>query len=114
MDVMDKANEMAAAIKETTEYLDLKQAFDMLKLDAVAYGVFQNFEMKQSELQQKAAQGVKITDDEMQELQAVGAKLQTSEAIVTLMDKEQAMAQLMDKLNGVVNDPIAQLYRPQN
>ena len=36
--VYDTANQMAADIKTTQEFQDLKKAFDLLKLDTVAYG----------------------------------------------------------------------------
>lgn len=112
VNIYDNANEMATVLKGTTQYLELKQAFDMLKLDSVAYGLFQEFQSKQVALQQMQATGQELPPNDLEDLQNVGQKMQQIPAIQDLMKKEQAMAGLMDEINSIVSQPIAELYRP--
>jgi cell fate (sporulation/competence/biofilm development) regulator YlbF (YheA/YmcA/DUF963 family) len=114
VNIYDNANDMATALKSTQQYQELKQAFDMLKLDAVAYGLFQQFQTKQVALQQKQATGQELPPEDLQDLQNVGEKMQKISSIQDLIQKEQAMAGLMDELNAIVSQPIADLYRPEN
>ncbi|WP_155286543.1 YlbF family regulator [Lacticaseibacillus zhaodongensis] len=111
INIYDNANTMAEALQQTQQYQDLKQAFDMLKLDAVGYGLFKQFQEKQLELQQQQSQGQDIDPDSLKKLQELGDKIKDIDAIKTLITKEQAMAQLMDELNAIVNKPISDLYR---
>ncbi len=111
VNIYDNANEMASALQETQQFKDLKQAFDMLKLDTVAYTLFRQFQDKQMELQQKQAQGIQFAPDDISSLQEIGDKIKDIDVIKTLMTKEQALAQLMDELNNVISNPIAALYK---
>lgn len=111
INIYDNANDMAEALQQTQQYKDLKQAFAMLKLDAVGYGLFKQFQEKQLELQQQQSQGQELDQDALKKLQELGDKIKDIDSIKALMSKEQAMAQLMDELNAIVNKPISDLYR---
>ena len=84
--VYDTANQMAADIKTTQEFQDLKKAFDLLKLDTVAYGLFQQFQQKQY-------------------------KMRDIQPIQNLMAKEQGLSQMMDELNKIISQPIIDVYQ---
>ena len=109
--VYDSANQMAKDLQTTQQFLDLKQAFDMLKLDTVAFALFQQFQQKQMELQQKQMQGQEFSQDDIQSLQDLGQKMQDIEPIQALMAKEQALSQMMDELNQIISEPIVGIYR---
>lgn len=110
INIYDNANEMAAGLQKTQQYADLKEAFDMLKLDAVGYGLFKQFQDKQLELQQKQVQGIEFAPDDISSIQELGDKIKDIDAVKTLMQREQALAQLMDEMNAIISKPIADLY----
>ena len=109
--VYDTANQMAADIKTTQEFQDLKKAFDLLKLDTVAYGLLKQFQQKQYEMQQKSMQGQDFTDDEVKSLQELGDKMRDIQPIQNLMAKEQGLSQMMDELNKIISQPIIDVYQ---
>lgn len=111
INIYDNANDMAENLQKTQQFQDLQHAFDMLKLDAVAYGLFKQFQDKQIELQQKQAQGLEFAPDDLSKLQELGDKIKDIDAIKKLISKEQALAQLMDELNSIISKPIADLYK---
>ncbi|WP_032674634.1 YlbF family regulator, partial [Lacticaseibacillus paracasei] len=82
-----------------------------LKLDTVAYGLFQQFQQKQYEMQQKSMQGQDFTDDEVKSLQELGDKMRDIQPIQNLMAKEQGLSQMMDELNKIISQPIIDVYQ---
>ncbi|WP_461212967.1 YlbF family regulator [Lacticaseibacillus sp. GG6-2] len=109
--VYDTANQLAKDLQDSQQFLEMKHAFDMLKLDAVAYALFQQFQDKQMKLQQKQMNGQEISDDELKDLQTLGEKMQSMQPITDLMVKEQAMSQMMDELNRTISQPIVDIYQ---
>lgn len=109
--VYDTANQMATDLRESQQYQDLKKAYDMLKLDPVAYALFQKFQSTQQELQQKQMAGTEITAEDVKPLQDLGEKMQTIQPIQSLMVKEQGLSNMMDELNQIIAQPIAELYK---
>ena len=80
-------------------------------LDTVAYGLFQQFQQKQYEMQQKSMQGQDFTDDEVKSLQELGDKMRDIQPIQNLMAKEQGLSQMMDELNKIISQPIIDVYQ---
>ncbi|EPC93784.1 UPF0342 protein, partial [Lacticaseibacillus paracasei subsp. paracasei CNCM I-4649] len=79
--------------------------------DTVAYGLFQQFQQKQYEMQQKSMQGQDFTDDEVKSLQELGDKMRDIQPIQNLMAKEQGLSQMMDELNKIISQPIIDVYQ---
>lgn len=111
--VYDSANQVAADLKDSQQFKDLKKSYDMLKLDSVGYALFQQFQNLQMTLQQKQMQGQEVTEQDVQPLQDLSTKMQNIEAIKDLMAKEQAMSTVMDDLNRIISAPIAELYQTE-
>lgn len=109
--VYDTANQLASDLKESQQFKEMQHAFDMLKLDAVAYAMFQQFQQKQMALQQKQMQGQQPTEDEIKDIQTIGEKMQNMQPINDLMVKEQALSQMMDELNRAITQPIVDIYQ---
>lgn len=109
--IYDTANQMATDLKASQQYQDLKKSYDLLKLDAVGYALFQQFQEKQMGLQQQQMQGQELSNDDLADLQALGEKMQTIDTIKDLLAKEQALSQMMDELNRTIAQPIMEIYQ---
>ncbi len=109
--VYDTANQLAQDLQDSQQFQETKHAFDMLKLDAVAYALFQQFQEKQMTLQKKQMNGQQIGDEEINELQTLSEKMQSMQPITDLMVKEQALSQVMDELNRTISQPIVDMYQ---
>lgn len=109
--VYDSANQLAEDLKLSQQFQDLKKSYDMLKLDPMGYALFQQFQTLQMSLQQKQMAGQEVTEQDVQPLQDLSAKMQNIDAIKDLMAKEQAMSTVMDDLNRIISAPIAELYQ---
>ncbi|MCH4058292.1 MULTISPECIES: YlbF family regulator [Lapidilactobacillus] len=110
VNVYDNANEMAAALRQTDQYNALKGAFTKMKADPIAYGLFQQMQKLQGELEQKQMAGTQIGDDDIQSMRDLSDKLMKIDVMTELMNSERAMNQLMDEMNQIVSKPITDLY----
>lgn len=110
--IYDTANQMAADLKENQQFQEVKQAYDLLKLDAMGWALYQQFQEKQSTLQQQQAAGQEVSQEDMQALQDLGSKMDNIQPIQALLAKEQVLFNMMDELNRVIAQPIIDLYQP--
>lgn len=109
--VYDTANQLAADLKQSQQFQDLKKSYDMLKLDPVGFALFQQFQSLQMTLQQKQMQGQEISQDDVKPLQDLSEKMQNIDAIKDLMAKEQGLSTVMDDINRIIAQPISEIYQ---
>lgn len=98
VNIYDTANELERQMRQTQEFIGLKEAFDDLKADKEATDLFVKFQAKQAAAQQKQMQGQEISEDEIKEIQA-------------LMAKEQQVDQMIQQLNQIITGPLQELYK---
>ena len=109
--IYDTANQMAQDLKASQQFQEVQKAYDLLKLDAMGWALFQQFQSKQAELQQKQASGQEVTQDDITAIQDLGNKMQNIKPVQDLMAKEQILFNMMDELNRVIAQPIVDLYQ---
>ncbi|WP_093626344.1 YlbF family regulator [Limosilactobacillus gorillae] len=111
VNIYDTANELERQMRETQEFMGLKEAFDNLKADKEATDLFVKFQAKQAAAQQKQAQGQQISDDEIKEIQGLAKDVTAKPVIQALMAKEQQVDQMIQQLNQIITGPIQDLYK---
>ncbi len=111
VNIYDNANEMADALRQLPQFTALQAAFGKMKADPIAYGMYQQMQQIQGELQQKQMSGQEVTDEDVQQLRDLGDKLMKVDMMKDLMDREREMNSVMDEINGIVTTPITDLYR---
>ncbi|MGX7058521.1 YlbF family regulator [Vagococcus humatus] len=108
--IYDTANQLEKDIRELPMFLELKAAVEAMKADEEAARLFKEFQETQMTLQQKQMQGEEITEEDATNMQLVVEKIQTSDLIMALMDKEQALSTYINDLNSIIMKPIQELY----
>lgn len=106
----DTAYEMEKAIRESDEYIALKEAYDAVNADPSAKAMFDNFRNIQMELQQKQMTGQEITQEEVEQAQKSVALVQQHDQIAKLMEAEQRMSMAITELNKIIMKPLEDLY----
>lgn len=104
------AQELATALKNSEEFVTLKNLHDDVNKDEVAKRMLDNFRNVQLELQQKQMQGEQITEEEIQQAQKQFELVQQHETISKLMEAEQRMSQVITELNQAITAPLEELY----
>ena len=108
VNIYDTANELERQMRQTQEFIGLKEAFDDLKADKEATDLFVKF---QAAAQQKQMQGQEISEDEIKEIQALAKDVTSKDVIQALMAKEQQVDQMIQQLNQIITGPLQELYK---
>lgn len=106
----DKAHELASVLKESEEFVTLKNLFNEVENDEIAKRMLDNFRNMQIDLQQKQMSGMQITEEELMQAQRQFDLIQQHETISKLMEAEQRMSQLITELNRAITQPLEELY----
>ena len=106
----DHANELERALRDSEEFVQLKEMYEAVNNDTDAKQVFDEFRNVQVELQQKQMSGAEITEEEVANAQAIANKVQENELVTKLMEAEQRMNFVINELNQIIVKPLQDLY----
>ncbi|WP_268912935.1 YlbF family regulator [Lentilactobacillus sp. SPB1-3] len=110
-DIKNAASALQAQVTEAPEFKELSEAYATLKADKDTFELFENFQNMQMSLQQKQASGQQPSEDELTQAQTMAQQMSTNGKITDLMNKEQALNNLLNDINKIVTQPIVDLYR---
>lgn len=110
VNLYDTAYALETAIRQSDEYVLLKQMYNEVNADPAAKQMFDHFRQIQMNLQQKQMMGQDISEQEVQQAQATVAQVQQNEKIGHLMQAEQRMSMIIGELNQVIMKPLEELY----
>ncbi len=108
---MDTAAALQKQIQQSPEFADLKAAYEVMKQDGKSYDLFKDFQEVQLEVQKQQMQGVEPDQAKVKQAHDLAEQMQQNQIITDLMQKEQGVNQLLNRINQVVTAPIADLYR---
>ncbi|MGM8212070.1 YlbF family regulator, partial [Virgibacillus sp. W0430] len=106
----DNARDLEKAIRNSQEFIDLKEAFEAVMNDDSAKKMFENFRDTQLQLQQKQMQGEEITEEEVEKARQVVDLVQQHKDISNLMDKEQRLNLVINDISRIITQPLEELY----
>ncbi|MFK4998234.1 YlbF family regulator [Bacillus sp. N9] len=112
--VHDYAYELEKALRNSEEYVSLKQMYDAVENDQEAKAMFGEFRQIQMQLQQKQMAGEDISEDEVKQAQLVANRVQANELVTKLMNAEQRMSMAIGELNKIIMKPLEELYGSMN
>ncbi|AIM24677.1 YlbF family regulator [Melissococcus plutonius] len=108
--IYDTANQLEKEIYELAEFKALKETYSEMQADEDAYGLFKEFQEFQQKLQEKQMSGEEFTEEETTKAQELATKIQATEIVDKLMQKEQALSTVINDLNRIIMTPIRNLY----
>jgi cell fate (sporulation/competence/biofilm development) regulator YlbF (YheA/YmcA/DUF963 family) len=110
----DAAYDLEKAIRNSSEYTNLKNLYDAVNSDESARKMFESFRNIQMQLQEKQMMGQEITQEEVEQAQKTVALVQQHEKISQLMEAEQRMSMVIAELNQIIMKPLEELYGNPN
>ncbi len=110
INLYDAAYALETAIRQSDEYLQLKNIYNEVNADPAAKQMFDQFRQIQMNLQQKQMMGQNISEADVQQAQTTAAQVQQNEKISRLMQAEQRMSMVIGELNQVIMKPLEELY----
>ncbi|MBO0993607.1 YlbF family regulator [Bacillus sp. SD088] len=106
----DHAYDLEKSLRESEEYMDLKNMYEAVENDATAKSMFDSFRQVQMQLQQKQMNGQDIPEEEVQQAQLIANQVQQNEKVTKLMEAEQRMSMAIQELNKIIMKPLDDLY----
>ncbi|MFC0189850.1 YlbF family regulator [Fictibacillus aquaticus] len=110
--VYDIAYDLEKALRNSSDFQDLKKAYDEVNANEETKNLFEEFRDLQMSLQQKQMTGQEITEEEVQKAQGVFQDVQQNETISKLMAAEQRMSMIVTEMNKIITKPLEELYGP--
>lgn len=112
VNIYDTANELARQLRQTQEFQALTKAFDEVEKDnnGETFKLFKQFEAKNVAMQKKQQQGQQMSKEEVSEMQDLATKVTAIDSVKNLMQKEQAVNQMLQQLNTTITSPLQDLY----
>lgn len=107
MDVLAKAQELAEALGQSSEYQRLKQARETIEQHESAKIMLRNFSEKQLELQKQQLDGQPITESQVEELRQLYEVLSINPYIRELFEAEFQFSGLMMEVQEVLTKAIS-------
>lgn len=111
INVYDTANQLEQELRQSVEVLGLQAPFNQMKADPMAYGLFQQLQKLQADLQQKQMNNQEIKDEDIKKLQNVSDQLAKYDSVKKLMEQERTVNAMMEELNKIISKPIADIYQ---
>lgn len=109
----DIANNLESNLRQSEQYNELKNAYQVVKDTPASQELFDKFRMIQLELQQKQMQGQEITETEVEAAQKLAQEVQGNEHISALIESEQRMSVVINDLNEIITGPLRDLYQDE-
>ena len=101
--VLDKAQELAAAISDSEELGQLKQAAGRVDGDEAATDALKKFSEKQEMVQRAASSGLQLPPEQMEELQEMQGQIRDIPSIQDFASAQTSFNQLMDQVNDIIS-----------
>lgn len=109
--VYDYAYELERALRESDQFVKLKELYADVNNDESSKRMFDNFRALQLKLQEKQMTGQNITEEEVANAQKSAALIEQDPKISQLLQAEQNMSMTINELNKIIMNPLAELYR---
>lgn len=106
----DNAYGLEKAIRESQEFIVLKESFEKVMNDESSRKLFEEFRDKQIEIQEKQMQGQEISEEELEKVKSVVDLVQQNEVISKLMEAEQRLNLVINEINQIITKPLEELY----
>lgn len=108
--VYDHAYNLEKALRESTEFKNLKESYEAVMNDPESKKMFESFRDTQIELQEKQMQGLEITDAEVEKATNVVEQVQGNQLISRLMQEEQNLNVIIGELSAIITKPLEEVY----
>ena len=108
--VYDTANQLERDLRSLPAFIQLKEAFASIKADEEANALFEEFKTASQTYQMKQMTSQAPNEAEIEQLQALSAKVSENDMIKQLMQHEQQLSRVMEDINRIITAPLQELY----
>lgn len=112
MNIYDKANDLAKAMRESQEVQEITAAIKLIEADPESKQMLDNFRERQMEVQQRMMSGDMPSQEEMEKMEKLFEVLSLNLNIRRLFDAERRLSIIIEDVNKIISDSLQHLYGP--
>ncbi|NMO95506.1 YlbF family regulator [Paenibacillus lemnae] len=112
MNIYDKANDLAKAMRESQEVQEITSAMKLIDKDPESKDMLNNFRERQMEVQQRMMSGDMPSQEEMEKMEKLFEVLSLNLNIRRLFDAERRLSVIIEDVNKIISDSLQDLYGP--
>lgn len=110
MNVHDKANELARALKESEEVQEITAAMKLVDADPDSKRMLEDFRRRQNEIQQRMMTGDMPAQEEMEQMEKSFEVLSLNLNIRRLFEAERRLSVVIEDVNKIIMESLQHLY----
>lgn len=110
MNVHDKANELARALKESEEVQEITAAMKLVDADPDSKRMLEDFRRRQNEIQQRMMSGDMPAQEEMEQMEKSFEVLSLNLNIRRLFEAERRLSVVIEDVNKIIMESLQHLY----
>lgn len=114
MNIYDKANELAKALRESKEVEEINAAMKLVDSDPESKRMMDDFRTQQNDLQQRMMAGDMPSSEEMEKMEQLFEVLSLNLNIRRLFEAERRLSVIIQDVNKIITDSLQHLYGAQN
>lgn len=108
--IQDSAHALEKDIRDSEEFQELQTIYTKVMEDPTSKEMFNTFRDTQLELQEKQAQGMDITEEEIESARETVEEVQKHAEISQLMEAEQRLNVVINDISQIITKPLEELY----
>lgn len=113
MNPYDAAHALAKALRDSTEFKELKEAQVNLKADRSALDMLTDFRKQQFELQKQQFSGLEVADEQKEKIEKLFEVISLNTLIKTFMQAEYRVAVMLQDIQKTIGEAADEIFDPE-
>jgi len=113
MNPYDAAHALAKALRESTEFKELKEAQVNLKADRSALNMLTDFRKQQFELQKQQLSGIEVADEQKEKIEKLFEVISLNNLVKNFMQSEYRVAVMLQDVQKAIGEATDEIFDPE-
>ncbi len=113
MNTYDAAHALAKALRESTEFKELKEAQVNLKADRSALNMLTDFRKLQFELQKQQLSGIEVPDEQKEKIEKLFEVISLNNLVKNFMQSEYRVAVMLQDVQKAIGEATDEIFDPE-
>ena len=110
VNIYDTANQLANDLRETQQFLALKEAMDAVKADEDSLALFKELDAAQMEIMEAQQTGKELTEEQQDDFKSLNERVSQNTTLQSILLAEQAVYTLLNDVQKNIGQPLSEAY----
>ncbi|MDF4030172.1 YlbF family regulator [Lactobacillus delbrueckii] len=110
VNIYDTANQLANYLRETQQFLALKEAMDAVKADEDSLALFKELDAAQMEIMEAQQTGKELTEEQQDDFKSLNERVSQNTTLQSMLLAEQAVYTLLNDVQKNIGQPLSEAY----